>query len=785
MTTGRHDTEYEVAGLKAPVEIIVDEDGIPHIYADSSTDAFVAQGFNAARDRLWQMDLWRRRGLGKLSEIFGADFVETDRAARLFLFRDDLHAEWLAYGSDTKRVCTEFIIGINAFVGLTRTHDDLLPPEFTALGYEPEEWELEDIVRIRNQGVYMNISEEVTRAMALRDFGQDFEDIRQTREPHRPLVIPEGLDLDAISESILAVYGQALLPPAFRSTGERNAGLEGSNNWVVSGARTATGRPILANDPHRDTTSLPGMRYITHVSCPEFDVIGAGEPFLPGISIGHNGTIAFGFTVFMTDQEDLYVYELNPENPREYRYQDGWERFRVIEEVIEIAGNRPEPVELAFTRHGPVLHVDEERGLAFAARVAWLEPGMVPYLSSLEYMRAKNWDQFLAALNRWGAPGENLIFADVEGNIGWKPAALIPIRPNWDGALPVIGDGRYEWAGFYDMDELPSEFNPERGWIATANEYRFPEKHPLADKAGYFWAPPERKHRIDEVLAGWSKATVQDLFDLQFDTVSLPARRILELVRALPISNDIRAQGLEELLMWDHRMAADSREALIYEFWYRQHFRPALLLQHIACLPGDHDAEELVSKLLGGVVLLEDDRFTIRLLEEPVERLGFDSAGEQLAELVATTLAAAFDELRRWLGPESESEPWTWGRIHHTMATHPLRELLTDHFDDSHLRAGPLPRGGSARTVGLSAYDDGYRQLVGSTVRFSIDVGDWDNSIAINSPGQAGDPRSPFYTNLFEKWVEGGSFPLRYSKEAVERAVAMRIQLTPVPGPTR
>ena len=220
--------------------------------------------------------------------------------------------------------------------------------------------------------------------------------------------------------------------------------------------------------------TLPSLRYLSHLSAPGFDVIGAGEPALPGISVGHNGHIAFGLTVFPVDQEDLYVYRTRPGHPLEYWYQDRWEPMRVVREQIPVRDGPPDEVELAFTRHGPVIRAVPEKDAAFAVRAAWLEPGMAPYLGSVEYMRARNMEQFTAALNRWGAPGENQVYADTEGNIAWKAAGLTPIRPNWDGTLPVPGDGRYEWAGFYDMDELPAEVNPARGWIVTANEMNLP-----------------------------------------------------------------------------------------------------------------------------------------------------------------------------------------------------------------------------------------------------------------------------------------------------------------------
>jgi penicillin amidase len=519
---------HTVDDLEASAEILVDRWGVPHIYASSTYDAFFTQGFNAARDRLWQIDLWRRRGLGLLSEVFGASYVEQDRAARLFLYRGDMHGEWLAYSSDTKRVAVAFVSGINEYVRLTRENPDLLPEEFRIAGYRPALWSPEDVARIRSHGLYHNLRSEVERAIVLRDFGSEIETLRRSLEPPHQVAIPEGLDLSLIPEDVLAVYELATGPVEFAGgQSSPRRGLEGSNSWVISPTRTATRRPILANDPHR-AQSVPSLRYVAHLSAPGMSVIGAGEPALPGVSIGHNGKIAFGLTIFSIDQEDLYIYETNPSNPSEYRYGDRWEPMEVEMQGISVRGEERVEVELKFTRHGPVIREDREKGVAFAVRAAWLGPGMAPYLGSMDYMRAQDWDQFLAALERWGTPGENQVYADTDGNIGWKPAGLVPRRPGWDGLLPVPGDGRYEWDGFMDVDELPVESNPSRGWIATANEMNLPEDYPCEKrKISFEWYAPYRYQRIAEVLEGNPRFTAQDSVDLQTDYLSMPARRIV------------------------------------------------------------------------------------------------------------------------------------------------------------------------------------------------------------------------------------------------------------------
>ena len=770
---------FVLPGLTDAAEIIVDRWGVPHIYAATTYDAFRVQGFNAARDRLWQIDFWRRRGMGQLAEVFGSEHVDRDRAARLFRYRGDMHSDWLAYGSDTKRATAAFVEGVNAYVQLTRDDPSLLPVEFRELGYEPTFWEPADVARLRSHGLYYNLRDEVARALTLRDYNDDVEALRRVMEPAHDLTIPDGLDLSLLPDDVLEVYNLATTPPVFASPtpDEAQGGVlpEGSNNWAVSGNRTATGRPLLANDPHRAAAALPGLRYLAHLIAPGFDVIGGGEPGLPGISIGHNGRIAFGLTIFAIDQEDLYVYETNPQDALEYRYQGRWEPMRVERELIQVRDGSPVEVELMFTRHGPVIYSDAAKHTAFAVRAAWLEPGMAPYLGSMDYMRARDWDEFLGAMNRWGAPPENQVYADTDGNIGWKTGGLTPIRPNWDGTLPVPGDGRYEWAGFYDMDELPGCFNPEQGWVATANEMNLPEDSPQERHITYDWYAPYRRHRIDEALAAAPASTLQEMVALQNDYVSIPARRILARVRGLPFDSPDDVDGLDILLDWDTDLQSDSAAAALFEIWYRRHLRPALLRKALEPLVGADRVAAAMSRIASKEDLLADARVDLSLLEEPGERLG-SQAEKFLAMTVVTTLRDAVAEVEHLLGPDRDQ--WQWGRLHVALATHPLKALLGT-VPEERLVAGPLPRGGSGDTVGNTAYGPNFVQSAGSTFRIAIDVGNWDDSLAMNAPGQSGRLDDPHYTDLFEAWAEGKAFPLLYTRASVEAAAEQVIRLDP------
>ena len=759
-------TRFEVPGLEAPVEILVDRWGVAHVFAGGQDDLFFAQGWNAARDRLWQIDLWRRRGEGTLSEVFGPGFVEQDRAARLLLYRGDMHAEWLAYASDTKRIVTAWVRGVNAYVDLVLERPELLPPEFGALDYEPSHWTPEAVPRIRSHGLLRNASSEFARARFLADHGLEALALRDRYQPDHRLSVPEGLDLDFFEAAPKALdlyrLGTRGVDFSDRDPGFEDAldpASEGSNNWAISPRRTATGRPLLANDPHR-TQAVPSLRYIVHLASPDLDLIGAGEPALPGISIGHNGTIAFGLTIFSIDQEDIYVYRTKPGEPNFYEYRGNWLPMDVIEEAIPVRGGTAQSVEHRFTRHGPVLYQDPDRDLAVGLRAAWLEPGMAPYLGSIEYIRARNWDQFLAAMNRWGAPSENQVYADIHGNIGWKPGGLAPIRPNWDGLLPVPGDGRYEWQGYRDMDELPVEVNPERGWVATANEMNLPAGYDVP--LGWEWAGTYRRQRIGEVLAAGNAVTVDDAVRLQTDYVSIPARRLLALLRKVTPTLDA-GPALEVLAGWNGELAPDSAAAALFEVWWRDHLDAEVGRRMAAALDTGEDP-----------IPVQDENL-LRILEGADPRLG-DPPQAARDELLLGSLESAFAEVGERLGPDPAA--WRWGDLHQIELRHPMSVHLPDELRRL-ADVGPAPRGGSGDTVGNTSYGSDFKQRSGASFRMVIDVGNWDASVAMNNPGQSGDPRSPHYKDLFEPWATDQAFPLLYTRPSILEAAEARIELVP------
>jgi penicillin G amidase len=543
---------------------------------------------------------------------------------------------------------------------------------------------------------------------------------------------------------------------------------------VISGNRTATGRPILASDPHRALT-VPSLRYLVHVSGPSFDVIGGGEPALPGISLGHNGQVAFGLTIFPVDQEDLYVYQTDPVTGASYRYGDSWVPMEIVPEVIPVRGAAPVSVELKFTRHGPVLHEDREHGAAFAVRAAWLEPGMAPYLAGLALMRAQDWPSFQAAVRSWRSPGENLVYADAGNNIGWQPAALVPVRPNWSGLLPVPGDGRYEWAGFLTAADLPAVVNPERGWIATANQRNVDASEVGGVQVGFEWETPFRFERIREVLGSTRTATVAESADLQNDYLSRPARELCALLRDVNWADARAASAARLLTDWDQVLAPDSAAAALFEVWLRRQLRPELLATVLApSVPAD-GLPSALGLMAGRVNCTGDARIDLAL----IEGLRTSPAGAALAAAtLERTLVAAMSQLEDLLGPDPAT--WNWGDLHTADLVHPLARTGQLSRTDPLVALGPQPRGGSGDTVGSAPYRAGsFTQNTGASLRLVIDVGSWDNSVAMNSPGQSGNLASPHYADLYQAWARGDNVPLLYTRDRIEAVAQHRLLLRP------
>ncbi|MFQ5445922.1 MAG: penicillin acylase family protein, partial [Saprospiraceae bacterium] len=533
----------------------------------------------------------------------------------------------------------------------------------------------------------------------------------------------------------------------------------GSNNWVVDGSHTQSGYPMMANDPHR-RQSAPSLRYMAHLVAPGWNVIGGGEPELPGISIGHNEYGAWGLTVFRTDAEDLYVYETNPENPNQYWYRGAWENMRIITDTIPVKGKAPVVVELKYTRHGPVTFEDTVRHRACAMRCGWLETGGSPYLASLRMDQSRTWEEFREACSYSNIPGENMVWADRAGNIGWQAVGIAPIRPNWSGLVPVPGDGSYEWDGYLPIKAKPHVFNPPGGIFYTANANVTPRDYPYMDAIGFSWSDPYREDRVAELLGSSRKHSLMDMANYQTDYLSIPARQLVPLLHGLTANDPAVEKARQMLLRWDFNMTPESVEAGIYNTWERQ------LLQKMKELVVPEKARPYASvqmKKVVGWLVLPDGKFG----ENP-------TAGRD--DFLIKCLKDAVTSLTRKLGKDMRR--WQYGQPAYKHVV--LKHLLSDVVPDS-IRAildvGPAPRGGNSYTPNATGGND--NQTHGASFRLIVDTGDWDACLGTNTPGQSGNPDSPHYRNLFALWAKDRYFPVFFSKNKVESVAEERTWLVP------
>jgi penicillin amidase len=570
------DGAITVPGLQAEVEVIRDPWGVPHIYADNLDDLFFAQGFVQAQDRLWQMDMYRRAAEGRLSEILGPEALRHDRIARLIRYRGPwTEAEFSSYHPEGRRILEAFSSGVNAYIAHANGVGEL-PVEFTLTGLRPEPWSAETpLLRIATAMPTGDARSELRLARRVVEVGV-VEANREARPaPYRDLVIPDGVDYSIIGDDVasgLAGFRGTIVRPELIAPFDAwldaelslNRGAQetspGSNNWAISGALTASGQVIVANDPHRGVTN-PSLRYVVHLDAPGWTAIGSTEPVLPGVAIGHNGRVAWGLTIVGTDQSDVYVEEVNPDNGNEVRFGDAWEPLRIESETIAVRGGEPEVVELKFSRHGPIFYEDAENHRAYAIRSTMHEPGSTGYLSALRLNVVSDCQDFLDELAYWFAPTENMICGDADGNIAWQASALSPSRNGWHGRLPVPGTGKYEWQGF--REDLPRELNPERGWVATANH----DIHPADYDPPLFFkrqGPSARFERLADVLSTGSAFTVQDSSDLQHDAYSASAAAAVERFRGWVADDPELERYRQELADWDGVYRREDRAAAIF-----------------------------------------------------------------------------------------------------------------------------------------------------------------------------------------------------------------------------
>jgi penicillin G amidase len=786
--TGQNKVELKLTGLQQSVEVIRDENGVNHIYAQNEHDLFFAQGYCAAKDRLFQFELWRRQATGTMAELLGAKEIKRDQGARLFKFRGDLKKEFNHYHPRGEQIINAFTEGINAYIKETEANPQLLPLEFKLLGMKPTLWTPE-IVISRHQGLLGNLTEELSLGRMVEAIGIDKVKDLAVFEPGEPdLRIDPSIDAKLLSNPVTELYDAFrkpvnLTPQDIKISSNQNLDQYkkfvaaddeayqrlmsaerqtiGSNNWIVSGAKSQSGFPMLANDPHR-ALSAPSLRYMVHLNAPGWNVLGGGEPTIPGISIGHNEQGAWGLTVFELDAEDLYVYELNPQNKNQYKYQNGWKEIRIIKDTIKVKGAPDVFVEHKYTRHGPVTFVDDKNNVAYSVRCGWMEIGGAPYMASLRIDQAKTWEEFREGCSYSHIPGENMIWADKKGNIGWQAVGVAPVRKNWDGLVPVPGDGRYEWSGYLPIKSLPSVFNPIKGFWATANENLIPSNYEHRNAVGWTWADSYRADRINEVLGAEKKFSSVDMMKLQCDYLSIPARTLVPMLKNLKSVDERTQKATSLLLNWNFEMEKSSVAAGIYAAWEKRIAENALPLF----------VPEKGKELVKSIPLSRIIDWVIAARPE----FGKNPVADRDAFLLSS-LQQAVDDLTKKLGLDMNK--WQYGQAayHHVLIKHPLSNAVDD-ATRKKLEVGIMPRGGNGSTPGMTTNGD--NQNAGATFRIVVDVADWDKAMFTNAPGQSGDVSSPFYKNLFERWATDKHFPVYYSREKIEKVARGKLILKPL-----
>jgi penicillin G amidase len=785
--------QVSLPGLDAPVQILRDRWGVPHIYARNTTDLFVAQGYVHAQDRLWQMELQRRTGMGRLAEVFGPIALDTDRFVRVLGFNRVVRREAVALDGEARAVVDAYVRGINAFIDQNTRR---LPIEFTILRLRPEPWQAEDVL-VWAKMMALNLSRDwmtdLLRARIVAAVGPEHAALLEPEyPPAHPLTIPPGVRYGA------AIGADALRMAAAAApfTGSSAAG-QGSNAWAVSGARTVSGQPLLANDPHL-LLQVPSLWYENHLNGGDLHVTGASLPGIPCVVIGHNERVAWGLTNGENNVQDLFIERFDPSDPTRYEFRGAWEQATVVREQIIVKGQaEPAIEEVRITRHGPIISslisTDDGRRTtddsqpaqsvrsssvhrpssdqALALRWAALDPGQ-SISAALGLNRAHDWQSFRAAVAKWDMPTQNFIYADVDGHIGYTLGGALPIRTRGDGLLPVPGwTGEYEWAGMIPRDELPHVLDPNEGFVVSANTQIAGAGYPYALPGEYL--PGYRATRIRQLIMQTPQHNAASFSAIQGDQRSLPGLELAALAGRLAAPTPVARQAREALAAWDGELTADSVAGAIY----------ARLREKLLQAAYSEVAEPLgLAAGIGAYAALPSIGYLWRALPQVLARLATrdDSwllDGRTGDGLLSEAWTATITELRAELGDDVRD--WRYGRYHTLTLRHPLGAAAAI---APLLNRGPFPIGGDADTVRMGHAP---RQFAGRpfcvapSYRQICDLSNWDRSLSIHPVGQSGQPGSKHYADLIDAWRTMQYHPMPWSRAQVEDMIAARLTLAP------
>lgn len=776
-------------GLKDEVTIIRDEVGMPHIYANNLEDLFYAQGYVTAQDRFWQMEWWRYQGQGRIAELVGEPGIEPDKFIRTAGW-NRMSQTTLDYyrqeAPDFYNILENYSAGVNAYIG------DKSPAQLslshTILQAVNEPWAVEpwEPINTVSWGVVMSfvladdIDRELAYANLINNYGEEVTFDLRPPYPYnsRPVIAP--------TDQLVSEFAQNGLPPGWdTAVNWQNVNSDiigqipdnilgtppfiGSNNWVISGDHTDTGMPLLANDPHL-AIQLPAIWYEVGLHAPGYNVVGFSFAGVPGVIIGHNDNIAWGVTNTGADVQDLYIEKINPDNPNQYEWLGQWQDMEIIEETIKVNGGEDIVLPVRLTRHGPIISDGrDDTQDVLAMRWAAQEPSRV--LQSVVLLnQAQNYNDFREALRFWDVPSQNFVYADTQGNIAYQMPGLTPIRKNGNGMVPVPGwNGEYEWEGWIPYEELPALFNPEQGYIVTANHAIVDEAYPNFITRD--WADGDRGQRIvdmiEERLAN-GQITQADLAAIQFDSRSLLADTYIPLLAGLNSSDPQIQAALDILNAWNRQERRDETGPTIFEIFLLKLYEDILV---------DELGPENVATLQQ-----QNNIFLHKIAHEP-DSPWWDNVNTSAKETREDILLQALADALAWLAENQGGEmaSWTWGSLHQApFISSPLGESGIGPVE-SLVNRGPFPADGGNSLVNAVGWDPKEPALVDwhPSMRMLVDMSNFDASQMVIPTGQSGHPGNPHYDDQIELWLNGEYHPMRWSETAVQSAAAEILILKP------
>jgi len=764
----------EINGLSGPVEILRDKWGVPHLYAPNEQDIYFAQGFIHAEERLWQMEFNRRLVAGRVSEILGEPAVNLDRWMRTLGMRITATKEAELLESHTRSILEAYSKGVNARIGRGR-----LPVEFNLLRFKPEPWSIIDSIawsKMMAWNLSVNWEAELLRSMLIEKLGPEkAAELEPGYFEQWPLVVPPGVKYSQIGTSALNRSDAAK-----KLSGPGATSGIGSNNWVISGKRTKTGKPLLANDMHLGM-SIPAIWFENHLSSGEMDITGVSFPGLPGVISGHNNFVAWGFTNGFPDVQDLYLEHLRKDanGNWQYEYDGNWLDAHVRQETIHIKGKPSVNEEVISTQHGPIINnlwVKDKPEQPLALRWTAYEPSQM-MTALYEMNRSQSCEELHTALRNWAVPIQNVVYADTKGNIGYTFPGKIPIRRNGDGRLPVPGwTSDYEWDGYIPFDELPHQFNPENGFIASANNRVVGDdyKHWL----GFDFVTGNRAQRIVELINANPSIDSAYIQKMHTDWTSTAAIEVNKFLKTFQSDDPEIRNVLQKMSVWDGTLSIESSEASVYQVFCLKMLELILQPRLGVDLTTRYMGKGPTPVLADGSIFAERAREFLQVQLQKKDSPWFDlGQGEKRDDVVKLALRQAIDFLKDSFGPSFEN--WKWGKIHTLTFPHILGSVpaLKSLFN-----RGPFPIGGDADTIWntqSTRHNLAQEILVGPPFRMIVDLGNLAASMSQLVPGQSGHPASPHYADNIQAWLNGDYHPTLFRFSDVKDHAEARLTLLP------